>query len=272
MDRLARPYWDRIALRWRISVPLAPAPEDIDWFERRADAILPVSRRALLLGVTASIATMRWPAGTTLAAADWSVNMLKTVWPTKDAPPASQVVCADWRELPFPDATFELIAGDGCLTALGSRSAARDFATEIHRILVPGGTMLMRCFCQPENGIDPARLFDALHAGQFGNLDLFRWLLAVSLQGESSSGVKLDAAWQLWHRNVRDPGALQARFGWADDHLANVERMKGSAMTYWFPTLTQVKALAGPEFEVVEANAPSYEWGGVFPRLALRGR
>ena len=74
--RVQGSYWDRIALRWRIAEPLAPGREDIAWFEHQAARYEAEAKRALLLGVTARIATMRWPAGTSLVAADWSSNML----------------------------------------------------------------------------------------------------------------------------------------------------------------------------------------------------
>lgn len=272
MDRFARRYWDQLALRWRISVPLAPAPEDIDWFERRASAARRSSLRALILGVTASIATMRWPPETSLVAADWSVNMLRNVWPDQGTPPGARVVCADWRELPFGDSSIELVVGDGCFTALGSEQAGREFTAELRRILVPGGTVLMRCFCRPEPDIEPTQLFDLLYAGRLRNLDLFRWLLAVATHGESPAGVQLGDVWQLWNQHVGNPQFLRARLGWTDDVFANVERMKGSSMTYWFPTLAQIRTLVGPAMEVVEVESPGYEWGAVFPRLRLRAR
>lgn len=198
--------------------------------------------------------------------------MLKNVWPVQGTPPEAHVVCADWRDMPIGDATIGLILGDGCFTALGSHAAGRDLVAEMRRILVPGGTVLMRCFCRPERGIERSQLFEALQSGRFGNLDLFRWLLAVAAQGDSATGVSLGDVWRLWRRGVRDPRALRARYGWADDACANFERMKGSKMSYWFPTLAQLIELTARDFDTIEAGPAGYEWGEVFPRLALRAR
>jgi ubiquinone/menaquinone biosynthesis C-methylase UbiE len=149
MERSARGYWDRLALRWRIAEPLAPSREDIDWFEERTARNVPRGARALLLGVTAGIATMRWPDATKLAATDWSSGMLKNVWPTRGAPDQTSLICADWRELPIARGVVDLIAGDGCYTALGNIANASLLNKEMHRVLKPGGAVLMRCFCRP---------------------------------------------------------------------------------------------------------------------------
>lgn len=272
MERAARGYWDRIALRWRIAEPLAPGREDIEWFEHRAAGHRDKPARALLLGVTAGIATMRWPAATTLAAADWSTNMLKIVWPAGGTPAGTAVVCADWRELPFAGRTFDLMVGDGCYTALGTIAGAAALNAEMRRVLKPGGGVLMRCFCRPAAGLGVDGLFEALFAQRIRNLDLFRWLLAMALQDSAEKGVAVRAIWEQWARRVPDARALQPRMGWSDDELANVERMASATMTYNFASLDELLQAASPAFEVIECDTPRYAWGEMFPRLVLRAR
>lgn len=272
MERAARGYWDRIALRWRIAEPLAPGREDIDWFERRATQIAANPARAMLLGVTAGIATMRWPAGTSLIAADWSTNMLKIVWPAGGTPAGTALICADWRELPVPAGALDLMIGDGCYTALGNIAEAAVLNAEMRRVLKPGGAVLMRCFCRPASGLGVDALFDALFAQRIRNLDLFRWLLAMALQGASTTGVAVRSIWEQWARRVPDARALQARMGWTEDGIANVERMAEATMTYSFASLEELLRVAVPGFEVIEHDTPSYAWGEMFPRLVLRAR
>lgn len=272
MERGARGYWDRIALRWRIAEPLAPGREDIEWFEHHATRYEEKPVRALLLGVTAGIATMRWPAATRLVAADWSTNMLKIVWPAGGAPAGTSVICADWRELPIPNDTLDLMLGDGCYTALGQIAEVKALNAEMHRTLKPGGRVLMRCFCRPATRLRIDDLFEQLFARRIRNLDLFRWLLAMALQGAAATGVAVRSIYEEWVQRVPDARALQARMGWTDDELANVERMASASMTYNFASLDELLQVAAPGFEVIEHDTPGYAWGEMFPRLVLRAR
>jgi SAM-dependent methyltransferase len=265
MDRSARANWERLALRWRIVEPLAPGAEDQDWFERNAAAH--AAGRALLLGVTGRLAAMRWPRSTTLLAVDWSRGMLRLL------PPGRALgVCADWRELPVSDASFDLAIGDGCYSALAGLDDMTLFNTELRRVLRAGGGVLMRCFCRPAAPIDIDALFQDLRRGRYRNLDLFRWLLAMAVHGSSRHGVVLGDAWEAWARHVPDAHALQARMGWTEDGLANIERWAGSNFRYSFATLEELRDLAAPGFAVTGCDTPAYEWGALFPRLALRAR
>ena len=274
MERSARQYWDRLALRWRISSPLAPAGEDVAWFERQVAgcATGKPPMRALLLGVTAAIATMRWPESTRLLAADWSSGMLRNVWPSRGTPRITHVICADWRELPLASASIDLAIGDGCYTALGKIAEVSRLSDEIRRVLRPGATLVMRCFCRPAAGLRIESLFEQLLARQIENLDLFRWLLAMAVHGQSTTGVSLREVWEQWARRVPDARALQARLGWSEDSLTNMEGMSTATMTYCFPTLDELVALGAPTFELVASDPPRYPWGELFPRLVLRAR
>jgi SAM-dependent methyltransferase len=272
MDRTARSYWDEIALRWRIAEPLAPGRTDVDWFERQAARHATGGTRALLLGVTAGIATMRWPAGSRLVAADWSTNMLKNVWPAGATARAAPVLCADWRELPLRSGSVDLIAGDGCYTALGTLAGAAALNAEMHRVLRRGGCVLMRCFCRPAAGLRVDELFEQLLSRRIRNLDLFRWMLAMALQGDSASGVAVREIGEQWARRVPEARALQARMEWTDDALTNMERMATATMTYNFASLDELLRAAAPAFELIERDIPDYAWGELFPRIVLRAR
>jgi SAM-dependent methyltransferase len=265
MDRSARANWERLAQRWRIVEPLAPGAEDQAWFERQATGR--TGARVLLLGVTGRIAAMRWPASTTLVAADWSPGMMRHLPPGLALP-----LCADWRELPVRESSFDLAIGDGCYSALAGLDDMAVFNAELARILRAGGTVLMRCFCRPARPIDLGALFQDLRQGRFRNLDLFRWLLAMAVHGASKRGVVLGDAWEAWARHVPDARALRARMGWTEDGLENLERWAGSAFRYSFPTLEELRGLAAPAFDVVACDTPGYEWGELFPRLVLRAR
>lgn len=274
MDRSARAHWDRLASNWRIVEPLAPGRDDIDWFEREV-AKLSSARphlHALLLGVTAGIATMRWPGATQLLAADWSPGMLRNVWPTNGTPEAAAVVCADWRQLPLAAESRDLAIGDGCYSALSGAEDIAAFNAELRRVLRPGGRVLIRCFCRPATPLVASDLFEQLLGGRIRNLDLFRWLLAMALQGPSRQGVAMRAVWEVWAQYVPDGRAIRERMGWTKDGLANIERWEHAQGRYTFLTLAELRQFAAPCFDVVACDVPGYDRGELFPRLHLGAR
>jgi hypothetical protein len=130
----------------------------------------------------------------------------------------------------------------------------------------------MRCHRRLDRTPRAAELFARLFAGEIRDLDIFRFVLAMAVHGDSREGVRLDDVWRAWHEYVPDPREAQARQGWAEAPLANIEGWKGVASRYFFPDLAQIRALAEPAFDVEELEIPAYEWGEHFPRFALRRR
>lgn len=272
MDRSALAYWETLAGRWRIAPPLAPCGEDIAYYEARVPDLGGGAVDALLLGVTPAIATMCWPAGTSLVAVDWAMGMIRAAWPKEALPPGAAVVRGDWRELPFAAASRNFVIGDGCYTVFRNLECAALMNREVRRVLRPGGLYCLRCFCRPDRAQPPAQLFAELRSGRLGNLDLFRWLLAMSLQGNSPEGVSLREVWRTWRAWIPDPQAERNRLGWSEDALANMERWGTLEAHYSFPRMADLLALAEPHFDLVACDLPGYPWGERFPRLLMRAR
>src|SRR3954468_12555969 len=113
------PRWDNYALDWHlVGVPLRPAPEDIAIYEGAVAAWQGKpgrAPRALLLGVTPEIATMRWPAGSGLLAVDRSPGRLDDVWPGRAAPHGA-AVRGNWLQLPVADRSRDIAIGDNPFT------------------------------------------------------------------------------------------------------------------------------------------------------------
>jgi SAM-dependent methyltransferase len=276
MDRGALEYWEALAGKWRIVPPLAPSSDDVSYYEEsvrdftnhRGGAPLD----ALLLGVTPAIATMRWPGKTSLIAVDWAANMFRHVWPRHGFPERTVAVRSDWREIPLATASRDVVLGDGCYSAFESLEAVVPLNREVHRVLRPGGLYCLRCFCRPDQSLSLAELFNELFSGRLRNLDLFRWLLAMAVHGDSRDGVRLRAVWRVWRERVPDPEPLLRRLGWSVDALANMERWGTLDSRYSFPTLLELRELAEPHFDLLSCDLPRYEWGERFPRLLMRAR
>jgi SAM-dependent methyltransferase len=268
------PYWEARATRWNVEPPLSPQADDVRFCESRADA--QASRdgplTALLLGVTAALATMRWPAGTRLTSMDWADGMLRRVLPRDEVRASLAVLRADWREMPIAESSIDFVLGDGCFTAFPDFEGAAAVAAEVARVLKPRGEFCIRCFRRPDAMSTASELFAELLDGRIANLELFRWMVAIALQGEGRRGVALGDVWEAWHARVADPREAQRRLGWSDTGIANFESWRGARSRYYFPSLSEIAELAGPGLEIALCEFPKYEWGEQFPRLVLRRR
>jgi SAM-dependent methyltransferase len=274
MDRSALAYWESFAAgRFRsIPTPIVPAEQDIEFLESRIRTIPGGNVEALLFGVTPRIATMRWPAGTSLIAIDWSRTMIRDLWPLDGLPHFARPLCADWRQLPLAAASRTLVVGDGCYTAIGTLADAAIVNEQVHRVLRPDGLYCLRCFCRPAQPLALGDLYEELHAGRISNVFMFRWLLAMAVHGASREGVVLDAVWREWNRRVPDSRGLFARCGWPEDAAWSIERWKGLSVRFSFPDAAEVHELAAPHFDVLEFHVPDYEFGECFPSVVMRAR
>lgn len=258
--------WESAAGKWQHRPPITPATDDIAWFERTTRALAP-GPRALLLGVTAGIATMEWPADTDLTAVDWSAGMIDKAWPRAGLPQAASVVQADWMAMPLANGSRDIALGDGCYTALGSLDAVVALNRAVAAVLRPGGVLALRCFARGTARASIDEIFDGLLTGRKKNLGLVRWQLMMALQGDDAEGVVLDDLWQLWHERIPDPAALIERHGWFAHEVTNIERYAGQRARYVYPTIEEMRAAAAPVFDLVECDIPSYPGGEHFPRV-----
>lgn len=277
MDRAKLAYWDSRATRANgrpLPVPIRPAPQDADHWESRLDALCgrTAPLRALLLGVTPSLATLRWPAGTALLALDWSAAMVRRAWPAAGLPAGAAAVRGDWRRMPLPDASRDLAIGDGCYAALASFADCAAVNGEVARVLRPRGWFFLRCYLRPAAPEPLDALFAALHAGQIGEFEIFVWRLAMALHGDGGQGVRTDEVWRAWQARVPDHRPLFERLGWSDAAHANMAQWGELATTIPFPTLDEVTAMAAPGFELLECSYGGYEMGDRCARLVLRKR
>jgi SAM-dependent methyltransferase len=269
--------WLRNAGQWRrIGPPLRPVAEDLRVVEDTAAAwraAHPGSRlRVLILGVTPELCTLAWPAGTALLAVDRSPDMIRHVWPEVGLPPQASVLVADWRDLPLPDGAFDLVAGDGCSTLLPFPHAHRVFGAEIRRVLAPGGRLIMRAFVQPAEREAPASVGAALWSGRIGSFHAFKWRLAMSLQPSTERGIRLSEIWDAWRAICPDPAALAERLGWPLETITTIDAYRGAPAVYDFPTLEELRAVAGETLVEVACHTPTYELGERCPTLVWERR
>lgn len=266
--------WTTLAKQWRvIDVPLRPCAEDVAFYEAVAHGWRldhPGKRlRALLLGVTPEIATMRWPEGTTLAAVDHSRPMVASVWPK---PAHGVAICADWRAMPLPRASCDLALGDGCLTLLPPPDGYGAFAASLRATLADDGLVALRCFCRPVRAETPAEVFSDLRAARVRGFHAFKWRLVMSLHGTLEEGVRLADVWDCWAAEAHDPEALAERCGWPVELVRSMELYRGNASRYFFPAIDEAAAALAPEFSLESSHAGRYELAERCPILVYRAR
>jgi SAM-dependent methyltransferase len=228
--------------------------------------------RALILGVTPELATLPWPADTTLLAVDRSPDMIRAVWPSAGLPAGATAICGDWRSLPLGAGAVDLLAGDGASVVLAYPDELRALSAEARRVLAADGRLVLRAFVQPEAREDLAAVGAALRAGHLGSFHAFKWRLAMALQPSTERGVRLADIWNACGDLCPDRAALAAATGWPLETIATLDAYRGVTATYAFPTLAELRAVLAADFLELACHTPAYELGERCPTLVLAPR
>lgn len=159
-----RSMFDRIAPRYDRFNDLLSAGIHRRWRERAIDALAPTGGETYLdlcAGtMDLAVAVSRRAPGARVAGADFALRMLAGGREKAAAAPGQLwPVAANALALPWRDATFH-----GCTIGFGLRNLA-DYAeglSEMRRVLVPGGRLVVLEFTTPPN-----KVFRALYHGYF---------------------------------------------------------------------------------------------------------
>jgi alkylation response protein AidB-like acyl-CoA dehydrogenase/SAM-dependent methyltransferase len=264
--------WPLVAGNWKqLGSPLRPTAEDVGFFARAlrewCSAHPGRSPRALILGVTPELYRLPWPEPALVRAADRSVAMIEHIWPG----PAANVIRADWRELPLPDASLDVVVCDGGLHLLDYPEGQARLARTLARLIVPGGLFVVRLFVPPPQPEGASEVLAALLAGRVPDLNCLKLRLGMALQRSPATGVALHAVWQLLRQAAGDWPALAAQLGWPLQHLEVIDAYRDSAARYHFVTTGEATALlAAHGFEVQWMASGSYAMAGQCPTVVLR--
>jgi hypothetical protein len=265
-------HWNAYAARWAlIGEPLRPGASDLAQLERRVTRYLgdaaPVS--ALLLGVTPEVATWHWPETLRLLAVDKSEGMVRAVWPGDNG--WRHALVGDW--LTFEAAEpFDLVHGDGVFTLLDYPQGYAQLAGALGRLTRPGGLLDLRLFCRLERGESLDEVLAALASNRIGSFHVFKWRLAMALQGDATRGVRLADIWHAFRERVGTPRELAERTGWAEPVIATIDAYRDRDDRYSYSTEREVIECLAEKFELLETWHPSYELGDRCPHLSFRRR
>lgn len=187
--------WDsQIEIFKQMKPPLRPHSSEIVLLEEIAVALVESQQisnlQVLLLGVTQEIVNLNWPDGTMLTAVDRSEVMINQFWPG-DIPDRRKVVYADWFDMPFVEASFHLIIGDGVFNFMRYPDGYRNLAGTLSGLLFHNGQMCIRIFNQPPHKEKPEDVLKYFDENQHVDYFEFRFRLATSLQDRVETGIEV---------------------------------------------------------------------------------
>jgi SAM-dependent methyltransferase len=237
---------------------------------REAHPAVPL--RALLLGVTPQLATMRWPTGTTLLAVDASEDMVAAVWPLEHAPPGSTARVGDWRALDLPDAGIDIALGDCFLSSTSYPEDYRAILRELRRVLRPDGRLVVRLFARPQAREEVADVARALWSARIGSMHALKWRLLMAVQAPDERNVAVAGAWRAFHEICPDRRRLVDKLGWSPESVEMIETFREGSARYSFPTLAEVRSLLAADFDELSSHTFDYDMGERCPTLVLAPR
>jgi hypothetical protein len=277
MTEPSRPeHWNAQAARWQlVGAPLRPAPADIEYLTASVRRLCPPlqgsePRRALLLGVTPEIANIAWQPPVRLVALDQAEAMVRAVWPGDTA--TRRAVVGDWLTVQLAEASFDLALGDGIFSLFAFPDGYGELARALARAVKPAGLLSVRLFCRPEASESLDALFAELFGGAIGSFHVFKWRLAMALQGDATRGVRLADIWTTFCERAGSVSHVARRTAWPEPVVATLEGYRDVEDRYSFSTEREVIASLSRTFELVEAWRPNYELGERCPHLSFRRR
>ena len=268
-------YWNVFATNYRnLAPPLKPGPEDVAVIEgalARWRADRPVRElNALLCGVTPALADLKFPARTKLLAAEQSEPMIRAIWPGNQTD--RTVVRANWLDLPIADRSLDIILGDGCCNCMGFPLGYRALFASLHRVLARDGILLMRFFVRPDRSEEIDSIFADLHGARISSFHIFKWRLAMALQGDTATGIVVNEIYETWAaRGIRSRD-LAAKLGWPEVAINTIAAYEGKSTRFSFPTIEEIRAVLPERFDEIFVRVPGYDLGERCPMFALRPR
>lgn len=244
-----RPWRNFSSVYRRLAPPLRPSDSDV---ERVRHGLAGYTGRVLLLGLTPELSIL----SDDLTAVDNSAAMLAKVWPGDTR--CRRALLADWTRLPFPNASFTAVIGDGALNSVPEH--VDEVLNESKRVLCPAGRAVFRIFCAPASPDTFQRIKRDLVDGQIENVHALKWRIAMALAATQSSAiVSVQEILSAFNNLFPDRAKLARRMGWSLADIATIDAYVGADHTLLFPTLENVLEKISLRFNTVSV-APATEY------------
>lgn len=271
-------HWHNVAVQYGLlGSPLRPCSEDARIIEEILAAEPEIfgsagKKRAWLLGVTPGIVAVPWPQEVKLVAVERVRAMIDLWWAGNTE--NQWAICADWAQVPFPDQSFDLAIGDGCLTAVAEKDEAWRLLVSLRRCLRRDGYLLLRLFCRPEIDETPEAVIATLRSGSIGSFHAFKWRLAMAVQGKAGTpDVSVDDIWNIWNASGIDAEELTKTRGWPMELAVTLDHYRGATARYSFMRFDEaICHLQSAGFDLVATRVGSYELAERCPHVLLKKR
>jgi len=211
---------------------------------------------------------MPWPFAIDLVGMDHAESMVRVVWPG-DIPGVRRAIVGSWLNSGLPLQSQDVVIGDGGFGFFDYPAGQRGLAKALRRLLRPGGLFVYRHYAQAALRESVGDVVAAARAGSIGNFHIFKWRLAMALQPDSESGVRLHDIWQACVRAEIDPTELPQP-GWSARAIDTIRFYREKEGRLYFPTLDEFRHLLSEQFGDTEVHIPDYELGERCPILTAR--
>ena len=270
--------WARHALQWdSVKAPLRPGLDDVAWFRTHLNAYklkaekLAQTDRALLLGVTPELAALHRSVG--IVAVDRCEAMVQQVLYTQTKDNGHSQDCVpligNWTSLPLKDHSVPLVLGDGVLLFYDFVDGVNRLLTELTRVLMHDGYLLLRVFISGPRKESLNELSSALARGEVANFHIYKWRLAMALQENLRQGVKPCELLEVFNRIHADRQALALAMNWPLNEINTIDAYRNVSQPYYFPTFAELQSAITPYFTIQSISWPDYDFGQYCPRIAL---
>ena len=253
-------HWNSFAHLWaQLGSPLRPSAEDQVGYWSFIDPWLKQFERPriLILGVTPELYHLAWPKSHDLIALDRSREMIDEVWPG----PPERAHQGDWLEMPFSADSRELALCDGGPILIEYPQAHQRLIEQLHRIVVPGGRVVLRLFA-PETGRESVEtVLDDLVHDRIANLNILKLRLGMAIQSSAEEGVAVQEILRAVEGLEPDLETLSRRLGWSWDHMRVIEAYRDAPARYYFATEAEITRL----FCAQDRFAFLGSWQGSYP-------
>lgn len=250
--------WDaQLEIFKSMTPPLRPHKSEVAIVQQvvtaRSEACIEKPLQALILGLTPEFVGLEWPREGRVVLVDHSPHVIGEFWPG-DLPGRREAVVADWLDMPFQPAEFDLIIGDGVFNFMSYPDGYRAFAAALSRLLRPAGLMCVRIFNQAVPKEERARLAEEYQRSERIDHFGFRYRLATSLQERPEAGIHVSK--DAVDRYLVDLGITLAEFyeksGYVAPSVPPLPDDTGDSFRVSYPTDRQFVDQIGGFFEVRE--------------------
>lgn len=263
---------DQWAANGGVRPPWVPCAEDIGLMMDGCPSELLEKEKVnvLVLGVTPGIIRAPWPSNFALHAVDYDPEMIKALW-LPDMDSIAEITCADWTDMPFPDAFFDLVVGDGSFCALPSLEEYPAVLREILRVKRADAAIISRFFMQSDPQPNLHQIVDLASGAmrdRYSGPDLRLFFLMAIAQPNAVVDHRLAIP-----RILQDFGDFDVFIGtlWPDaDEAWKTRLMMNRDQRLNFPTFEQIKINADKFSLEMLDRYPNYTLGQFCPTIVFK--